>query len=166
MLTQLCLGHPPTPTLCHPLVSCVGMVYCLRRTPPPGHTIDTIGGFGGGAHDALATRRTVHGKGRAEGCYVPPSEIESASGHRGSQKPPLRRGPPQPVWGVHLDAVGQQPGRLPSSVWTRNRAVKHGQSGSSASRTYQGKGMGRREVKIGQAGGRRAPKKANPIRHA
>ena len=28
---------------------------------------------GGGTHAALATRRTEHGKGQVEGCYVPPS---------------------------------------------------------------------------------------------
>ena len=41
---------------------------------------------------------------------------DPASGHPRAQKPPLGRDPPPPVWGVHLDARGQQRGRLSSSV--------------------------------------------------
>ena len=36
-----------------------------------GDTIHTPQTQGGGAHDALATRRTERGNGQAEGCYVP-----------------------------------------------------------------------------------------------
>ena len=38
------------------------------------------------------------------------------------------------------------------SVWTRHRAVKHGESGGSVGTTFEGKGRGSREVRIGQAG--------------
>ena len=45
--------------------------------PPPTHNTHTMdprgaGGWGAGAHAALATRRTERGKGQAEGCDVPP----------------------------------------------------------------------------------------------
>ena len=58
--------------------------------------------------------------------------------------------------GVHLDAPGQRRGQLPSSVWTRHRAVKQGQSGGTAGTTSQGKGTVSREVRIGQGGRGRA----------
>ena len=47
--------------------------------------------------------------------------------------------PPPPP---HLDAPGQRRGQLPSSVWTRHRAVKQGQSGGCVGTTCQGKGRG------------------------
>ena len=49
----------------------------------------------------------------------------------------LGRVPPPPVWGVHLDALGQWRGQLPSYV---HRAVKEGQSGGSVDTADQRKG--------------------------
>ena len=60
--------------------------------------------------------------------------------------------------GVHTSGLecplgrtnSQRRGKLPSSVWTRHRAVKQGKSGGSVGTTDQGKGKGSREGKIGQ----------------
>ena len=57
---------------------------------------------------------------------------------------------------LHLDAPRPRRGLLPSSVWTRHGAVKQGQSGDSVGTTSRRQGRGRREVRIGQAGGGRA----------
>ena len=82
--------------------------------------------------------------------------IYPASGHPRAQKPPLGRVPTPPVWDDRLDALGQRRGRLPSSVWSRHRAVKQGKSGGSVGTTYQGKGQGKGkgsgEGKTGQGG--------------
>ena len=43
------------------------------------------------------------------------------------------------VWGVQLDAPGQCRGQLPSSVWTRHRAVKQGKSGAALGQPPEGK---------------------------
>ena len=48
--------------------------------------------------------------------------------------------PPPP----RLDAPGQRQGQLPSSVWTRRKAVKQGKSGGSVGITDRGKGKGSR----------------------
>ena len=108
---------------------------------------------------ALATRRTGccarhkedwAREGQAEGCDVPPlgGGGDPASGHPGAQQPPLGRAPPPSVRGVHLDAPGQRRGPLPSSVWTRHRAVNQGQSGGSVGTTFQGKGRVSRDVRV------------------
>ena len=72
---------------------------------------------------------------------------DPASGHPRAQKPPLGRSPSPPVW-----SPSQRRGTLPSSVWTRHRAVKQGKSGGSVGTTDQGKGKGSREREIGQDG--------------
>ena len=58
--------------------------------------------------------------------------------------------PPPPVGDDRLDAPGQRPGHLPSSVWTQHREVKQGKSGGSVGTTDQGKGKGSGEGMIGQ----------------
>ena len=65
-------------------------------------------------------------------------------------------GSPLPVLGSHVDAPGQWQAPLPSSAWTRHRAVKQGQSGGSVGTTSQGKGRVSRGVRIGQGGRGRA----------
>ena len=65
-----------------------------------------------------------------------------------AQQPPLERVTPPLASGVCLDAPGQWRGPLLSSVWTRHRAVKHGQSGGSVGTTSLGKGKECREVRI------------------
>ena len=69
--------------------------------------------------------------------------------------------PPPPLGPlVHLDAPGQRRGQLPSSVWTRHGAVRHGQTGGSVGATSQGKGrVGQAERGRAQGGlrGRWAP---------
>ena len=69
-----------------------------------------------------------------------------------AQKLPLGRGPALPVWDDRLGAHGQRQGLLPSSVWTRHRAVKQGKSGGSVGTTSKGKGKGSGEGKMGQGG--------------
>ena len=71
-------------------------------------------------------------------------------------------GPRPPVRDVHVDAPGQRRGQLPYSVWTRHRAVKQG-NGGSAGTTYQGKGGGSRDVRVGQAGRGRAQGGERPM---
>ena len=60
---------------------------------------------------------------------------DPTSGLPGAQKPPLGRGPPPPVW----DAPGQRRGRLPSSVFTRHRAVKRDSQGAPLAQPPKGK---------------------------
>ena len=67
---------------------------------------------------------------------------DPASRHPGAQEPL--------GWDDRLDAPGQWRGKLPSSVWTRHKAVKQGKSRGSVGTTGQGKGKGSREGKIGQ----------------
>ena len=64
---------------------------------------------------------------------------DPASAHPAAQKLLLGRGPPPPG------------GPLPSSSWTRHRAVNRGQSGGSIGTPSRGKGRVCGEVRIGQA---------------
>ena len=59
---------------------------------------------------------------------------DPATGHPG-----LGRGAPPPVWGVHLEALGQLRGQLPSSMWTQHGAVKQGHSGAPLGQPPKGK---------------------------
>ena len=135
----------------------------------------------GGTHEGMDTQYTHHGpkgerwglwrhrmrspqggglsarKGRLKVVVCPCRGSDLTSAHPGPQKaPPLGRGPPPPVWGVHLDAPGQWGGRVPFPVWVPHRAVKQGQSGGSVGTTYEGKGRVTKKVRLGQAGRERA----------
>ena len=71
--------------------------------------------------------------------------------------------PPPPVLGAHLEASGQWRGPLPSSVWTRHRAVQQGHSRGSVGTPSQGKGRVCREGRIGQGGRGRAQGGVGPM---
>ena len=76
---------------------------------------------------------------RLKAVMRPRQGSDPTSGHPWAHRLPLGRGPPPPVWGVHLDTPGQRQGQLPFSVWTQHRAVRQGQSRGSVGTTYQGK---------------------------
>ena len=69
----------------------------------------------------------------------------------GAQNLPSGRGDPLRDWDDPLDAPGQRQGQLPSSVWTRQRAVKRRKSKGSVGTTDEGKGK-EREVERGRLG--------------
>ena len=93
---------PPHPSLYPPPPPCAA--------PRPREGMDTQythhghkwGMGGGGAHDALATRRTERGNRQPEVVVCPRWGSDPAGRHPGAQKPPLGRGPPPPVWGCPL----------------------------------------------------------------
>ena len=85
-----------TLSLSHPSQTITPNGHLFTPNPP----LSKGGLGGGGAHDALPTRRTERGKG--QGVLCPRRGSDPTSGHLMAQKPPLGSVPPLPVWGVLL----------------------------------------------------------------